>query len=144
MIEEEDGRRLTQQQRELLIDLPADVAAPAAARHAISELVGADRLAAARRDTVVLLVSEVVTNAVIHPEVPDDAQIGLSAVVTPELTRIVVSDQGAGFERPDTGLPQGRPGGGYGLYVLNAAASRWDTMKAPGRFSVWFELDHAA
>src|SRR5947209_1501589 len=83
-----------------------------------------------------------VTNSIAHPEVPDDAQIGLSAVVTPELTRIVVSDQGAGFERPDTGLPQGRPGGGYGLYVLNAAASRWDTMKAPGRFSVWFELDH--
>jgi anti-sigma regulatory factor (Ser/Thr protein kinase) len=86
----------------------------------------------------------VVTNAVTHGRVAPGDEIELSAAITPKLTRVVVSDGGIGFEWPADSLPGGRVGGGYGLMLLDSQASRWGTLRAPGRFSVWFEVDHAS
>jgi anti-sigma regulatory factor (Ser/Thr protein kinase) len=87
---------------------------------------------------------QVVTHAVTHGRVAPGDEIELSAAITPKLTRVVVSDGGIGFEWPADSLPGGRVGGGYGLMLLDSQASRWGTLRAPGRFSVWFEVDHAS
>ncbi len=138
--EDESGDR-SQAHRELLIPIASSARAPSIARHAVTELIRDHPAATAHLDALVLLVSEVVTNAVTHSGLPGDAEIELSVVVTDELTRVVISDQGKGFVQANDALQVGRTGG-YGLLLLGAQASRWGTLNAPGRFSVWFELDH--
>jgi anti-sigma regulatory factor (Ser/Thr protein kinase) len=126
----------------LRLELNRDNEAPAAARAAVSEWCPDLGGGAPRRETLLLLVSELVTNAVLHSQGPDDAPIGVSASVEDERVRIDVTDAGERFtpaarERPRVGARASV--GGYGLYVVDQAASRWGVDRARGT-RVWFEL----
>jgi serine/threonine-protein kinase RsbW len=92
------------------------------------------------RDTAVLLVSELVTNAVLHggPHAPT-ATIGLAVDVLRDRIRVEVDD--AGSNRPVLG--DGRPDrpGGRGLMLVQAMASRWGCDPAGVGKTVWFEVD---
>jgi anti-sigma regulatory factor (Ser/Thr protein kinase) len=124
----------------LRLSLQRNVQAPGIARGAVAELCEEHGLERSLRQTVVLLVSEVVSNAVRHSSGPDDAPIVLSAAVTEEAVRITVTDAGEGFT-PAERDPE-RVEGGYGLYLVEKAASRWGVDATPPT-SVWFELDRA-
>ncbi|MFL5515946.1 MAG: ATP-binding protein [Gemmatimonadales bacterium] len=117
--------------------LARDVEAPGHARAAVSALAADIELSRAVTHTLVLLVSEVVSNAVLHSTGPEDAPVGLSAGVIDDVVRVTVTDAGEGFiptERdPD------RIEGGYGLYLVAKAASSWGVDPGPPT-SVWFEL----
>jgi anti-sigma regulatory factor (Ser/Thr protein kinase) len=111
--------------------------AVADARHALDPLYGelGDRL----HRTVVLLVSELVSNSVKYSKVSTGA-IELIACVAPSVVRIEVSDDGDGFEprmRADESADSGR-----GLEIVEKLADRWG-RPAGLRTSVWFELDRA-
>jgi anti-sigma regulatory factor (Ser/Thr protein kinase) len=136
--------KLSESERELVVEYLPGPETPSVARRATQGLVSGDPLAGAHVETLMLLVSELVTNAVIHPDAPVASKVGLSIVISDELTRVVVSDGGTGFEWPAPSLPGGRPAGGFGLLLLDQTASRWGTLDAPNCFSVWFELDHEA
>jgi anti-sigma regulatory factor (Ser/Thr protein kinase) len=125
----------------LELSLQRSVKAPGFARAAIAELCEQHGLERPLRQTAVLLVSEVVSNAVLHSSGPDDSPIGLSATVTEDAVRIAVTDAGDGFT-PTERDPE-RIEGGYGLYLVEKAASRWGVEETPPT-SVWFELDRAA
>ena len=87
--------------------------------------------------TLTLLVSEVVTNAVIHPEVQDRGDIQLRARIAGDVIRVEVTDDGQGFEpRPRDPTRSDR---GYGLYLVEKQAERWGVESADGT-TVWFEL----
>ena len=134
---------MAQAERTLRLHIRGSMEAPRTARLATRELVSDHPLAAGQLDSLTLLVSEVVTNAVTHPQLPADSDVEFSVTVTPELTRVLVSDGGPGFEWPAESLPQGRADGGYGILLLDGQSSRWGVQRVPGRFTVWFELDHA-
>ncbi len=136
------AREQTGGERRLAMSLERRELAPARARNALKEWVGDDAAAAAELPTLTLLVSEVVTNAVVHSDAAVDSPIELSLVTGPSLTRVVVTDEGRGFV-PSVGSRRPASGGGFGLLLLDEAASRWGTSDGDGRFSVWFELDHA-
>jgi serine/threonine-protein kinase RsbW len=126
----------------LRLELNRDQDAPAAARAAVSEWCP-DLAGGARRwETLLLLVSEVVTNAVLHSQGPADAPIRVSLRVEDERVRVEVTDAGKRFTRASHEMPI--PGarttiGGYGLYVVDQAASRWGVDRACGT-RVWFEI----
>jgi anti-sigma regulatory factor (Ser/Thr protein kinase) len=108
--------------------------APARARTALCSL---DSNLAELRDEVHLLVSELVSNSVIHA---DAEQVELRAIADPAGVHVEVSDPGAGFD------PEGRPEpsltgeGGYGLFLVDKVAHRWGVERNyPTR--VWFEID---
>lgn len=88
--------------------------------------------------TVVLLVSEIVTNAVLHSRGPADSTVGLSITVTKSVVRVTVIDAGEGFV-PKPRDPTSGQGGGYGLYLLEKSASRWGVSTLDGT-CVWFEV----
>jgi anti-sigma regulatory factor (Ser/Thr protein kinase) len=95
-----------------------------------------------RRETLILLVSELVTNAVLHSPGPAAAPIRVRASLEHERVRVAVTDPGGGFSPPkrDPGEQQGRMTiGGYGLYIVGRAASRWG-IDEQGGTQVWFEL----
>jgi len=127
-------------ERAVRVDIDPSVQAPSEARAVLQEVIADHPLASNHLDTLRLLVSEVVTNAVVHPVVEDEYDIGFSVAVTDELTRVVVSDAGAGFEWPAE--TSRRELGGYGILLMDRQASRWGTLRAPGRFSVWSEAVH--
>lgn len=92
----------------------------------------------ARADDILLLVSELVTNACRHANGPD--QLVLHA--TGRQLRIDVLD---GVAAPPQRRVPHRPGqpGGHGLHTVALLASRWGTTArsdGPGK-SVWIEID---
>ncbi len=121
----------------LRMDLDRNVEAPGIARAAVSRMCEELPLTGAASHTLLLLVSEVVSNAVLHSAGPPEAPIGLAADVVDHSIRIAVSDAGEGFV-PARRDPE-RASGGYGLYLLEKAASRWG-VEAGGATTVWFEL----
>ena len=127
-------------ERTLRLEIPSTLMAPRTARVALRELLADHPLAAPQLDTLTLLVSEIVTNAVTHVE--GEGVVEFNVTVTADLTRVRVSDGGEGFAWPAESLPPGRVGGGYGITLLDGQSSRWWTRRVPGRFTVWFELDH--
>jgi anti-sigma regulatory factor (Ser/Thr protein kinase) len=121
----------------LELALERNVQAPAIARAAISGLCEDLRLDGSVRQTLVLLISEVVSNAVLHSSGPAEAPITVTANVTPDVFHVRVTDAGEGFI-PSRRDPE-RVEGGYGLYLLEKAASRWG-VDASQPTTVWFEL----
>jgi anti-sigma regulatory factor (Ser/Thr protein kinase) len=124
---------------ELELDPTAD--APAVARAAIVGFCQDRGVSSSALARVMLLVSETVTNAVIHPDVQPAARIRMRAGVTGETIRVEIRDQGSGFTpRP---RDPARRQGGYGLYLLDKEAMRWGVRHHEGN-TVWFEVDSGA
>jgi len=118
---------------ELRKAFPASQHTPRAAREAVA-LVAGD-IPTEALETARLLTSELVTNSVKYgPASP--AIIGVFIDVGRELIRIEISDAAEAHPR----LKPPADGGGYGLTLVNALASRWDTARDGGRNVTWFEL----
>jgi anti-sigma regulatory factor (Ser/Thr protein kinase) len=111
------------------------VEAPAIARAAVGELCQEAGLARARCQTLLLLVSEIVTNAVLHSNGPAATPIRLAVHATDDVVRVDVDDGGGGF----TPGAAARARGGWGLRLVQKQASRWGVEDVRGT-RVWFEL----
>ncbi|MGH2892377.1 MAG: ATP-binding protein [Solirubrobacteraceae bacterium] len=121
----------------LHLELAPGPGAPAQARAAIAEFSENQGLPTDTLATIMLLVSELVTNAVIHPEVQPPADISVLARLAGAMIRVEITDQGSGFT-PQERDPA-RTDGGYGLYLLDKAAARWGVDRREGT-TVWFEI----
>ncbi|HZG48994.1 MAG TPA: ATP-binding protein [Thermoleophilaceae bacterium] len=122
-------------------ELPGTPAAGLAARQALlaADAAWPDRV----RDDVLLLATEIVTNAVRHggagPDQPVRVELGLHSA----LVRVAVFDQGPGFPRPTPG--SGFPAsGGWGLFLVERLADRWAVETTSEGTCVWFEVGYAA
>src|SRR5256885_305581 len=95
----------------------------------------ADQRAAA--EDVLLVVSELVTNACLHAEGPDELWIACDNKVI----RIEVSDRGPGQPAPRTPHRAGRPGG-HGMFIVQRLCLDWGVVRTPGASgkTVWAEL----
>jgi anti-sigma regulatory factor (Ser/Thr protein kinase) len=121
---------------ESVLKLERTVRAPREARDRIRALEA--RLGAGRTDDAVLLVSELVTNAVKYG--PEHGEIRLIVSEDESTTRVTVHDTGAGplpEMRPRDRLPH--EGGGHGLRLVDRVADRWGVERGSTR--VWFEID---
>ncbi|WP_445395332.1 ATP-binding protein [Streptomyces sp. LE64] len=96
---------------------------------------GADRRAAA--EDVLLVVSELVTNACLHAEGPEEMTIGHAG----KALRVEVTDRGAGSPAPRTPHRAGRPGG-HGMFIVQRLCLDWGVVRVPGVSgkTVWAEL----
>lgn len=87
------------------------------------------------REVAVLLVSELVTNALQHGRQP----MRLVAENGPTRLRVEIHDGGDG--RPAIRPVRADEPGGRGLRLVDALAARWETTLGPNGKCVWFELD---
>jgi anti-sigma regulatory factor (Ser/Thr protein kinase) len=114
------------------VELPRDATAPRAARGWVTHHFGAD-LSEATLATAKLLLSELVSNAVLHGE----GAITLRAVLDRDRFFAEVIDEGHGFSwTPPRPAPE--PIGGWGLTVVAGESDRWGIYE--GTTHVWFEL----
>lgn len=118
--------------------LPRDPASARAARRFVHDAlacVDAEDL----EDTVTLLVSELVTNAVVHA----GSEVEVLVRLTPAAVRVEVSD--ASDVSPVARLAGEEDTSGRGLGLVESLARRWGIDPSPaGGKTVWFEVDRAS
>ncbi len=118
--------------RRLDLGFEAVVSAPAEARAAIADaLAGEDE---ERVVVTVLLVSELLANAVLHA----GTGIRLRLDVGEASLRVEVEDSGT--HMPDPGFPDAMAEGGRGCLMVERLADRCGWNRLPSGKSVWFEL----
>jgi anti-sigma regulatory factor (Ser/Thr protein kinase) len=116
------------------LTLPPQAESVAEARARVLEAVG-PVLRDGQMDTLRLLVSEVVTNAVRHGA--HDAPVEVHATWNAEV-RIDVIDRGDGF-RPAPRAGEFDEPGGFGLFLVGRLADRWG-VETDNATRVWFVL----
>jgi anti-sigma regulatory factor (Ser/Thr protein kinase) len=97
---------------------------------ALAEHLGRDGL---------LLLTELVNNAVIHGSSDPADEVSVRVRESHASVRVEVRDEGPGFTwRHPPSDPQRTTG--YGLVLVEAVANRWGIDTSTGRTCVWFEL----
>ena len=87
-------------------------------------------------ETALLLVSEVVTNAITH----GDGCPVVDIDVHPDWMRVCVTDDAAGV--PEVMRQDDLSEHGRGLFIVESLAARWGVSPhVPTGKSIWFELD---
>lgn len=122
--------------KSVTIDLPSTAEAASIARQFVES--NRDHLRSDLIDDAKLLVSEIVTNAVLYGQ----PGITLALRVDPPCLGVIIVDEGP--NQPQ--LPEHSPGpentSGRGLLIVDALASSWGVIPAtppPGK-AVWFSL----
>jgi anti-anti-sigma factor len=126
------------------LELPREPMSPSRARAEVRELMS-DR-PELEVGELVLLTSEVVTNAVVHARAAGRTPIRLRIFRSRDRARIEVEDAGDGF---DPGDPRtSNEHGGKGLFLVENFATDWGARTVESehgpRFRVWFEFDWSA
>ncbi|WP_367322646.1 ATP-binding protein [Streptomyces sp. HUAS ZL42] len=133
--EDRQVRRLSLDGRSGVVPLARDFARQALYAWGWLPAATADQRAAA--EDVLLVVSELVTNACLHAEGPDELWLGCDKKVI----RIEVSDRGTGRPAPRTPHRAGRPGG-HGMFIVQRLCLDWGVVRTAGTAgkTVWAEL----
>ena len=133
---------------EFVVTLAGGVDAAAAARRAVVEL-GPD-LEEPLQGDVLLLVTELVTNAVCHVPVGPDGSLELECRSAGEHHRFLVTDHGTallGNGRPPAAAARPADGdrrtSGWGLLLVDQLAEQWGVLASPPGTCVWFEVASA-
>ena len=88
------------------------------------------------QDDAVLLVSERVSNSVIHVDAAPTDMIGLLVALEQNTLHVEVSDRSAlvAVRSPPAGA------GGYGLNLVDRLSTRWGAELRNGRNVTWFDM----
>jgi anti-sigma regulatory factor (Ser/Thr protein kinase) len=118
------------------ISLPADVRAAARARHHLADQHGEDLLLAGRAalDDALLLVSELVANAVAHGTGSVVVEIDLDV----SRLRLEVHDESPDVPLPRVATPDDDTG--RGLLIVDTLAAAWGTRATPVGKAVWCDM----
>ncbi|WP_433240051.1 ATP-binding protein [Streptosporangium sp. CA-135522] len=108
-----------------------------AARRRVRELLGEGHPAS---EDVVLLVSEVVTNSVVHSCSGRGGRVAMTVAVGSGTVLVEVSDAGSGVSAPhvrnDPDAENGR-----GMFLVDLLAARWGVRDDSGGLrTLWFEV----
>ncbi len=109
-----------------------------ARRSVLSQLDG--QLTETRTADLALIVSELVTNSVLHANVSADQTLTVECAALADRLRITVTDPGSCLE-PRRRPPDHHAPGGYGLMIVEELCTAWGVVQSRvGATSVWCEL----
>lgn len=113
--------------------LPAQTTSPAEARRFVAATLG-DWKESGLLETVQLLISELVTNVVVHTSSAPDVRVSLLR----DHIHVEVADSATDEAVAGTALPDAVSG--RGLRLVSALASRWGSTRVAGGKVVWFDV----
>src|SRR5919197_5623421 len=125
---------------ELSIELPGSPESAGVARRELARFASGDLTASQLQDAA-LLVSEVVTNAIVHGGA--GAAFELRARLAGDRLRVEVTNSGPGLA-PEPRATEASQDGGFGLFLVERLARRWGLVRHLGTKRVWFELECGA
>jgi anti-sigma regulatory factor (Ser/Thr protein kinase) len=131
-----DGSGPTGTGQTIRLALPAAAVAVRLARRATRDALAAWQLRHLE-ETAVLLVSELVTNAVQHAR--DTGAITLELHEEAKRLRLEVHDKDPHWPAPRT--PADRDESGFGFVLVDALADQWGVRPTPAGKVVWAELE---
>ena len=120
--------------------LPAADGAVTEARHRVQDHIDAWHIDADSRDTAVLVMSELVTNAVVHT---DSSAVTCVLAATETQVLVQVEDEGTSRSAPVRRRPSPQQQGGRGLFIVETVSCSWGTSRLPdghGGHVVWAVL----
>lgn len=123
---------------EIDLRLPPEPEVVATARHALDQLT--NLLPPEKLEDVRLVVSELVTNSILHAGLSLEEQISLTVTVSDGAVRGSVCDPGPGFGMPSEPSPRSDLSGGWGLPIVETISDRWG-VEGNRHACVWFEID---
>ena len=123
---------------EIDLRLPPEPEVVTTARHALDQLT--DLLPPEKLEDVRLVVSELVTNSILHAGLSPEEQISLTVTVSDGAVRGSVCDPGPGFGMPSELSPRSDLSGGWGLPIVETISDRWG-VEGNRHACVWFEID---
>ncbi|MFC7386625.1 ATP-binding protein [Sphaerisporangium rhizosphaerae] len=120
-----------------VIELAGDPRSARTARDFVRERVGDGHTAL---DTLTLLVSEVVTNSVVHSDSRHGGRVTLTLADCYDFIHVDVVDAGG------SGVPHVRVDesgeGGRGLQIVQILAARWGVRQDATSRTVWFQVNY--
>jgi anti-sigma regulatory factor (Ser/Thr protein kinase) len=119
----------------LSLNLPCDPDAPGIVRAALAEM---DRIREVVID-VMLVASELVTNAVVHSGCRHEQELAVRAYVDGDRMRISVHDPGLSDLVARQRVAGADGTGGWGLQIVDRLAARWGSERDDG-YQVWAEV----
>jgi anti-sigma regulatory factor (Ser/Thr protein kinase) len=108
------------------------------ARHALDRLESL--LPSEKLEEVRMVVSELMSNSILHAGLSPNDRISLSVSVSAGSVRGRVCDPGPGFEVPSELRPRPDLSGGWGLPIVEKISDRWG-VERNSQVCVWFEID---
>ncbi|MBE2315658.1 SpoIIE family protein phosphatase [Solirubrobacter sp. CPCC 204708] len=126
--------------RSAAVELPGGLQASAAARGVVADTL-AGVASRGELDDLLIIVTELVNNAVVHGGATDAGdRVLVHVAAADERLRAEVSSRGAPFElRPPSAVEEP---GGFGLLLVDQLSSRWG-VDGGDDFCVWFEIDRS-
>jgi anti-sigma regulatory factor (Ser/Thr protein kinase) len=122
----------------LVFELPASPAAVSAARRAVLAANGG--VPSTVRADVLLLLTELVSNAVRHAKAGAGRTVHVELQQGARMIGVAVFDEGTGFtaEAPH---PERDGSGGWGLFLIDRIADRWGITPTGSGTCAWFEIE---
>jgi serine/threonine-protein kinase RsbW len=118
------------------IRLPATASSAAKFRHQIASELSQSAISTAVLDDVLLVATELISNAIRHAEPLGDGQVTVSWRVQGREVTVEVSDGGGGGE-PRVRQVSTRDTYGRGLALVEALATRWGVEHTSTGTTVW-------
>ena len=109
------------------------------ARHAFADQMDAVGVPDGARDDAMLVLSELVSNAVKHAAPLPSGEIAVRWEVQADLLHIEITDGGA-TTRPHASAVALSSLGGRGLEIVRTVSSQWGVTEAPESVTVWAEV----
>jgi len=100
------------------------------------------RVAAPVLDDVLLLLSELATNAVAHSDSgrATDGRLTVYMARTTTLVHVEVTDDGSATSTPAVRVPEADDDGGRGLWLVDLLATEWGSHHDGAGRSVWYQV----
>lgn len=117
------------------LDMPGYAESVHEARQFIRKILGADHPAL---DNTTLLVSELVTNSVVHSDSRGGGRVTVVVTECADVVHVDVIDEGSESEPHVRADPYAE--GGRGLFLVDVLAERWGVYDDPAGRAVWFEV----
>jgi anti-sigma regulatory factor (Ser/Thr protein kinase) len=123
--------------RQVTLTLPAAGRAPWVARQITRETLAAWRVSHLE-ETAVLLISELVTNAVRHAR---PGRLAMALYMETDEARLLIEVHDADPHEPRQRAPGTLDESGFGLLLVEALAGKWGVRQTVTGKAVWAELD---
>ncbi|WP_240777487.1 ATP-binding protein [Nonomuraea basaltis] len=127
--------------RDLVVRLPGVPSQVSRARGIVTAALGRDH---PFYDDVVLLTSELATNAILHTRSGSGGSFTVTVTSSESAVRVCVADAGSDGPpcvcRSSTPASGGQATSGRGLPLIEALSHRWGFTREDGSTTVWFEL----